>query len=260
MESILLPGLPIDLIRQAYTSAPGREIETGKFESPESSAALVANTFGLFLNQADRLPPLPAWQEWGWPASSVRLECLARFPWRGGRHPCLDVLICTPRTLIGIEAKRYEPFRPNTKADPQVSEWSDMYWRAVWGDDMQRYEGVRNALRDTTLKFSRLHAAQLVKHAFGLRTEVHRKGEMLRKHPVLLYLYAEPDRWPDGRPIPAADISVHRDEIAHFARLVAGDEVAFHSCTYRELICGWCASGDDVIRAHAEALLARFSL
>jgi hypothetical protein len=55
MERVLLPGVPIDLIRQAYTSAPGREIETGKFESPESFAALVASTFGLFLNQPDSL-------------------------------------------------------------------------------------------------------------------------------------------------------------------------------------------------------------
>jgi hypothetical protein len=46
MERVLLPGLPIDLILQAYASAPRNEIESGKFESPESSAALAANAFG----------------------------------------------------------------------------------------------------------------------------------------------------------------------------------------------------------------------
>jgi len=32
-------------------NAPGNEIESGKFASPESSAALVANAFGLFLDE-----------------------------------------------------------------------------------------------------------------------------------------------------------------------------------------------------------------
>jgi hypothetical protein len=82
------------------------------------------------------LPALPAGQVWGWPASSLHLEALVRFPWSGGHHPCLDVLIATPHSLIGVEAKRYEPFRPKSQADP-VSDWSEAYWRQVWGDSMQ---------------------------------------------------------------------------------------------------------------------------
>jgi hypothetical protein len=258
MERVLLPGLPIDLILEAYASAPGNEIKSGKFESPESSAALAANTFGLFLNQASKLPPLQAWKEWDWPASSVRLEKLARFPWAGGLHPCLDVLIGTPKTLIGVEAKRYEPFRTRVEAKPNKTEWSDAYWRPVWGDAMQSYERVRDALHGKTLKFSCLNATQLVKHAFGLRTAVHRKGEMFGKRPVLVYLFAEPNRWPNGRPISANDISLHREEIAHFATLVTDDEVTFHSSTYRELIEAWRVNIDDEIRVLAETLLARF--
>ena len=49
-DEFFLPGLPIADIRAAYLTAPGNEIESGKFSSPESSAALVANAFGLFLN------------------------------------------------------------------------------------------------------------------------------------------------------------------------------------------------------------------
>jgi hypothetical protein len=232
MERVLLPGLPIDLILQTYASAPGNEIESGKLESPESSAALAANAFGLFVNQARKLPPLPAWREWGWPACWVRLEKLVRFPWAGGYHPCLDVLIGTPKTLIGVEAKRYEPFRSKAEAEPKTTEWSDAYWRPVWGDAMQGYERVRDALHAKILRFSRLNAAQLVKHAFGLRTAVHRKGEVFRKRAVLLYLFAEPDRWPDGRPVSTTDIRLHREEIANFATLVAGNEVEFHASTY----------------------------
>ena len=29
-----------------------------------------------------------------------------RFPWRGGRHPCLDVLITTETALIGVEFRK----------------------------------------------------------------------------------------------------------------------------------------------------------
>ena len=50
---MFLPHLPVDAIRARYVRAPGRELQSGKFESPESSASLVANTFGLFMEQAE---------------------------------------------------------------------------------------------------------------------------------------------------------------------------------------------------------------
>jgi hypothetical protein len=53
-----LPGLPVGIIRAAYLNAPGNEIESGKFASPESSAALVANAFGLFLDDPATLVPV----------------------------------------------------------------------------------------------------------------------------------------------------------------------------------------------------------
>ena len=39
----ILPHLPADLILAALSRSPGNELRTGKFDSPESSAALVAN-------------------------------------------------------------------------------------------------------------------------------------------------------------------------------------------------------------------------
>ena len=112
MAAELLPGIDRELIRRAYDAAPGREFATGKFTNPASSAALVANTFGPFLDRPSWTPPLvDSGDDWGWPPHSVQLEGLVRFPWRGGRHPCLDVLINTSVTMVGIESKRYEPFR-----------------------------------------------------------------------------------------------------------------------------------------------------
>jgi len=208
-----------------------------------------------FLVRPATLPPVPGGEAWGWPASSVHLEAVVRFPWTGGRHPCLDALIETRAALVGVESKRYEPFR--TK--PPVS-LSNAYWRPVWGGAMTGYERVRDSLREATSPFARLDAAQLVKHAFGLRTAVHREQRFVGKQPVLLYLYTEPERWPDGRPVPSAEIDAHRAEIRDFAEVVTGDEVAFHACSYRELLSAWSGGSNDVVRAHAAAITARFGV
>jgi hypothetical protein len=124
LQDGILPGLPAELIRAHYASAPGDEIGSGKFLSPESSAALAANTFGYFLDKPEALPPLPLAIDLGWPPLAVRLEVENRFPWAGGRHPWLDVIVETSTAVIGIESKRYEPFRPKGKL-----EMSDAYWR-----------------------------------------------------------------------------------------------------------------------------------
>ena len=253
VEDALLPGLPVELICAAYANAPGNELESGKFTSPESSAALAANTFGLFLDRPGDLPQLPGTERWGWPALSVRLEAMMRFPWRGGRHPWLDALVETPAALIGIESKRYEPFRAK-----QSATLSEAYWRPVWGNAMTSFERVRDGLRARTLAFQHLDAAQLVKHAFGLRTAVHRESQFQGKRPFLYYLYAEPKSWPDGRPVPAAHVKAHRSEIGRFAEAVSGDEVTFRFCCYGDLLREWQRHA-RTIRDHATAVRKRFS-
>ena len=181
------------------------------------------------------------------------LEATVRFPWSGGRHPVLDCLVTTPSALIGIESKRYEPFRGKKSAS-----FSEAYWRPVWGDDLNGYEGVRDTLRANGRPYEFLDAAQLVKHAFALRTEVHRRGGKLT--PILFYLYAEPDVWPkDGTLVDEDDKAKHREEIARFARDVASDEVAFVSCSVSknagEIGPATRTAG---IRAHADAVTRVF--
>jgi hypothetical protein len=51
MSEPFLPGVPEGLIRAALSRAGGHEITSGKFMSPESSAALAVNTFGWFLER-----------------------------------------------------------------------------------------------------------------------------------------------------------------------------------------------------------------
>ena len=256
MTDRFLPGVPGAEIERIFNAAAGNEIVTGKFDSPESSAALAANTFGLFLNRPWDLPPLPNCDRVAWPARSLSIEATVRFPWRGGRHPVLDCLITTTSALIGIESKRFEPFRSKSPAS-----FSEAYWRPVWGDDMKGYEGVRDTLRANGHLYQFLDAAQLVKHAFALRTKVYRRRS---GHdgltPILFYLYAEPGVWPkDGRPIGDDEKTKHRQEIVRFAKDVAGDEVGFVSCSYRQLLEDWARHKDHGIRAHAAAVTRRFS-
>ncbi len=240
----LLPGVPEKLVRLALMSAGGNEIESGKLDSPESSAALAVNAFGWFLERPSDLPSFPGTEALDWPAIRVDVERQMRFPWRGGRHPWLDAALETPRHLVGVESKRYEPFR-----DTKSVSLSTAYDRDVWGADMAPFTAVRDRLRSGGLCFVHLDAAQLVKHAFGLVTEGRRAG----KSPVLLYLYAEP-AMRGAVPISEEMLARHRSEIDEFSKAVEGAEVGFFACSYRD----WLARWKGEARVHADALLTGF--
>ena len=255
MTDRFLPGVPGSEIEAVFDAAAGNEIATGKFDSPESSAALAANAFGFFLERPSELPVLPGCSDEIWPARSLTLEAVVRFPWSGGRHPVLDCLVTTPSALIGIESKRFEPFR--TKRPSPLSE---AYRRPVWGERMKGYEGVRDELQSRPGCYERLDVAQLFKHAFALRTAVHGRSEHEGLTPILFYVYAEPNVWPrDGKPVDEGAKARHREEIERFAAAVADDEVSFVSCPYRRLLDAWADHWDGRVCAHADAVSARYS-
>ena len=248
MDELFLPGVPADLVRQAFDAAPGNEITSGKFANPESSAALAANTFGFFLNRRGDLP-LPSECQDETPRD-VSIETEVRFPWTGGRHPWLDALIITETSLIGVESKRFEPFRKK-----QPGAFQKTYWRPEWGGNMKGYERIRD--EHPHKDFVHLDVAQLVKHALALRTEAQKRPEL---RPLLWYLYAEPECWPkNARPISDMEKRAHRNEIARFAEIVAADEVRFLSCSYRDLLAHWSAHGLPDVRDHAGRVRERFS-
>lgn len=257
MTGRFLPGVPGHKIEKIFKAAPGNEIATGKFDSPESSAALAANTFGFFLCHPGCLPPLPGCEGEGWPAESLALEDEVRFPepWPGPIHSHPDVLITTASALIGIESKRFEPFRKN-----RVPELSDAYRRPVWGERMTGYERVRDKLHKAQGRRTFLDAAQLIKHAFALRTQVNREGVHRGLTPILFYIYAEPDSFPvPPKPICDAAKKRHKKEVEDFADHVKCDEVKFVHCSYSELLEGWRRHTAPEIRAHAEAVTRCFS-
>jgi len=186
-------------------------------------------------------------------ANKVLLETQMRFPWSGGLHPWLDVVVQTSDSLIGIESKRYEPFR-----DTKSSSFSDAYARPVWGDNMKPFETMRDALTTGKKRYRFLNAVQLVKHAFGLRTQAKKQG----KTASLVYLYSEPKAYPDARPIPAADQSEHRREVSDFAAAVGTSEadIRFHSLCYDDLLFCWEQSVGTAVTNHATAIRERFDI
>jgi hypothetical protein len=159
----------------------------------------------------------------------VEVEYCARFPWSGGKHPRLDAIVITDTHLIGVESKRYEPFR-----DTKRPHFSAAYDRPALRTNMEGYHAVRRGLIDGSIVCHNLDAAQLTKHAYGLVTEAKRLGKV----PLLHYIFAEPAAR-GTQPITAADHWQHRAEIADFGARVAGDDVGFSSCSYREWIETW---------------------
>lgn len=243
-EMTFLPGVPADRVLHALDRAGGDEIASGKLMSPESSAALAVNTFGWFIERPGDLPAFPGLDDLDWPAIRVEVERQMRFPWRGGRHPWLDAAVETGEALIGIESKRFEPFR-----DSKTIALSEAYDRDVWGPGMEAYERMRDQLRAGVEPFVHLDAAQLVKHAFGLVSE----GRRLGKRPVLVYLYAEPSM--RGRNvIPTTALTRHREEITRFTRQVEGAAVRFQACDYSTWLSGWSHEA----AAHAKRIEATF--
>lgn len=245
MEQITyLEGVPADHVRERLQAAGGNEEVSGKLASPESSAALAVNAFGWFIPRPELLPAFPGLTD-AFPAELVDVEYQARFPWSGGRHPWLDAVVITATHLIGIESKRFEPFR-----DTKAISLSSAYDRPVWGNAMKPFELMRDRLRSGEMKFEFLDAAQLVKHAFGLVTDAKRKG----KQPALVYIFAEPSEL-SGRQIPESSWSQHRAEVAEFAEAVAGAQVKFSSVSYKE----WLALFHRDAALHAQRVLDAFS-
>ncbi len=243
----LLPGVPTGKVVERLARAKGDEIRSGKIFSKNSSAIVAVNCFGWFLERKEEFPGFDGVPHSDCPLD-VEIEYSMRFPWTGGTHPWLDAAVITSSHLIGVESKRFEPFRDRKRA-----EFSDAYDRDVWGDNMRGVKTIRDRLRDGALKFQHLDAAQLVKHALGLRTQA--KTRSLK--PVLVYLFAEPSAL-DGAPISDAAWRAHREEIARFAGLCEDDEISFRPLAYKEWVASW-PEGSSA-REHGDRLIGNFDL
>jgi hypothetical protein len=126
-KSLFLPGVPATYVLDRLAKAGGHETSSGKLASPESSAALAVNTFAWFNERPSCLPPFPMLGQVMSHATCVEVEYFASFH---RRYPWLDAFIETAEAIIGVEAKRFEPFR-----GAKAVELSPAYDRDVWLPD-----------------------------------------------------------------------------------------------------------------------------
>ena len=240
-----LPGLPAEALAERLGRMPGNEMKSGKFGGPESSQALAVNGFGRFVDAAADLPPMP-----GVPAGRARAvevaACLP-LPWTGGRQPWAEALIETDTTLIAVLSRRYEPYRPAKAGD-----FSDIRERSAWEAKMAGFTALRRAVAKGSLAYGHLDAVGLVKAGYGLSNLAEKRG----RGAVLVYLFAEPDHWANGKPVGMEKMAEHRREVLDFAEWVRGDGVTFVPLRWPDLLASW----DRVpgLRAHVAAMRLRF--
>ena len=239
-DPVFLPGVPADAVLAALAKLPGVDLD-----SPDSSAALVANGLGWFLDRPRQLPPLPG-VPMGLP-ETVELGVELQLPLRGVRHPRLDATVTTPTTLVGIASKRYQPFRP-----AKAVSFTEPFDARDWGRGMARFGALRKALTAGQQTYRQLDAVTLVKQAYALRTQSVKRA----RGAVLVYVHAEPQNWASGKPVEPAAIARHRTEVASFARAVKGDDVAFVALTWAELLAQW--SKIPALVAHTAAVKGWF--
>jgi hypothetical protein len=120
---------------------------------------------------------------------------------------------------------------------------------------MGAYEAMRDSLTGGRA-FVFLDAAQLVKHAFGLRTQAQATG----RRAILCYRFAEPATYPDGRTVAPSAIEGHRAELAAFTAEVtdALADVTFCSLSYGALLKHWAQT--PTLADHARAVAAHFNV
>ena len=238
MIHIPLPGVPAKAV-QALARLPGSDLD-----SPDSATALVADAFGWFLDRPRDLLPLPG-VPMGLP-ETLELGAELQLPMRGVRHPRLDVAVTSPTTLVGIAARRYQPFRP-----PKATAFTEPFDSRDWGPGMARYDSLRKTLAKGH-GYRHLDAVTLVKQAYALRTQ----GVKRARGAVLVYLHAAPECWSSGKPVDPAAIARHATEILDFARAVKGDDVTFVPLGWAALLAQW--AGVPALADHAAAIRDRF--
>jgi hypothetical protein len=235
-----LPGVPAEAVLAALGNLPGSDLD-----SPDSSSALVANTFGWFLTRPRLLLPFPG-VPMGLP-ETVELGAEMQLPFRGVRHPRLDAVVTTATTLVGVSSSRYQPFRPR-----KATAFTEPFEPRDWGPGMARYGKMRQALTTGQQTFRHLDAVTLVKQAYALRTQSVKQA----RGAVLVYLHAAPSHWSSGKPVDPKAIKLHQAEIAAFARAVKGDDVTFVALRWSDLLTEWSKS--SAIAAHAMAVTGWF--
>jgi hypothetical protein len=216
LEDNLLPGVPVEIVRAALAAGAGQELDR-KIRAVHSSAALVANCFGPWLREPGRFE-LAGRRGF----ATLELEFPCRIFDSSRATPAhLDLLARGPGGVVAVESKLTEHLKPPA---PVFRPAYDRFLPAA--DPWSAWIPI---LRAEPGRFRWLDAAQLVKHAVGLRRAF--PGEPV----TLVYLYWEPR---DAHAHP--QLAEHREEVEALRRSVAGDAaVRLEGLRYGALWAAW---------------------
>ena len=238
-RDVLLPQVAAEDFEADLNAGDGNELQT-KFRAVHSSSALAVNCFAPF---RQRIADLSLLNKRAFEGLAFEQKCPTGL--RGGRAPNLDVLLSGLDGVVGIESKLTEYLSTHRAA------FSPAYDEQIHDDRREQgyfHEMLR--LMDHPDSYVWLDAAQLIKHAFGLaRTFRDRRV-------TLLYLFWEPAN-PDASQV----FADHRQEIADFAKRVAGSGPVFKAMSYPELWQAWHDAGPaDWLVQHIGNLRQRYEV
>lgn len=203
-----------------FDSGDGGELtgDPPKFCAVHSSAALAANSFGLF-RLRPKLLSLAGLSRF----TDARFEAKLPTGLRG-TPPNLDFFIQSPDGIVAVESKFTEFL--TTK----VAKFSTAYGPLVDRVAAPGWRDTYLSLIDDPARYSYLDAAQLLKHYLGLEQVATRDGVQR----VLIYVFWEPQDAPHLEPF-----TRHREEVADFLAAVGPSRVAFLPMSYPELWDTW---------------------
>lgn len=244
VDGVFLKDFEADFKLAAGHELSARNGEPPKFCAARSSSALLVNTFGPFRHSPSHLKLLGLA---GFRRAFFEHKCRTGLRTRSPPH--LDFLAESNDAVIGIESKFLEPW-----GAPRAAVFSPQYRKLFHGsaDKPAVAEPPWSALYDDLVaapdSYTRLDAAQLVKHYLGL------KHSYPGKKRILMYLFWEPANARDF-----AEVAAHRDEVTRLAQRVAGCDTRFVALSYRALWADWERTSDwPGMAAHLARLRERY--
>lgn len=249
VEANLLEGVPLAEVRQAFENGKGQGLHGDETHPPKmaaiySSSALVLNTFGPWYHTpADLIVN----GHCGFRNLTFEAPVPHGLQARNGLDltpPHLDVKLDAPEHVLAIESKCLECLKPEpAEFAPAYDTIADHRHESPWYRQIER-------LREDSLLYHCLDAAQLIKHYLGLAHSEPTKSV------TLLSLFWEPLNW-EYFPV----FRQHRAEIMAFSEAVAGDRVRFEALSYLDLWRQWeCQPMPPWLARQVERLRARYAV
>lgn len=233
------------IAKQGFKNGSGNELEDrngrpAKMRALHSSSALVVNVFDYWAVR-DTGPLMKAL---GLKKAQLPLRFEAQFPTNlEGSPPNLDLAIeLISGMTVGVESKFSEWLTPKP---PKKEYFKPKYFpggKFIWKDQgLSGCQELALSIHRGVEKYRYLDAAQLLKHALGLATQLSNRF-------VLYYLYYD---WS------CPQSEQHKKELERFTNLL-GEELRLQTLTYQELFSRLSSAPDKIDGGYLSYLRKRY--